>query len=143
MKHYYLALIISILSCFHAKCQETEKNELSEEIVYSSKTVDSISTFIGGNDLLHSWLSDNIKFPEDNLEKYAKTNRLTTYFIVEKDGSISNVKTYSIHEDLKNLVEQSLINMPNWLPATVDNKAVRCQVIIPITFTVNEEGKRK
>lgn len=143
MKHYYLAVLISILSCFHAQCQEPEKNELSEDLIYSSKTVDSISTFIGGNELLHSWLSDNIKFPVDNLEKYSKTNILTTYFIVEKDGSISNVKTYSIHEDLNNIVEQSLITMPKWLPATVDNKPVRCQVIMPITFIVKEKEKRK
>lgn len=133
MKHIFLTVFLTMIY-FCAHCQESK--ETSEDIIYSSKTVDSTATFIGGNDALYDWIAKNIKFPKENLEKYKKVNILTTFFVVEKDGTITNIKTYTVYNDLREIVEQAIKKMPKWLPALVNNKPVRCNVVIPITFEI-------
>jgi protein TonB len=57
--------------------------------IYS--VVETMPRFPGGDDSLHRYLSRAIVYPANLLKKHAG-GTVTVYFVVEKDGSLSNVK---------------------------------------------------
>jgi hypothetical protein len=61
-------------------------------------------------------------------------------FIIEPDGTVSNVCTilaagYRMDEEVIQVIRQS----NNWIPATIDNKPVRCFCKVAIQFSTNEK----
>ena len=70
--------------------------------------------------------------------------RVFITFVVEKDGSITNVKIIrdiggGCGQEAKRVVEM----MPKWIPGKQNGKTVRVQYNLPITFKLNEEDKAK
>jgi TonB family protein len=64
-------------------------------------------------------------------------------FVIEKDGSVSNVKilkgvTPNLDEEAMRVVKK----MPNWSPGTQRSRAVRVQINLPIRFTLTDSGKK-
>lgn len=79
--------------------------------------------------------------------KYAYNNeiygRVTVRFVVEKDGSISDVKvTNGLDEELDRMVLKVIKNMPPWQPAVLNGKPVRVIQMIPIVFEESKKSKR-
>lgn len=91
--------------------------------------------FLGGENALLSYLSNNIKYPaiaqENNIQ-----GRAIVEFIVAKDGSITNVKI------IKSTVDKScdkeavrvVSSMPKWKPASLRGKYIRVRYTVPIMF---------
>jgi hypothetical protein len=136
-------LIIFILSFITISGQSSIDSTSTEDILYSAVIVESVPTFNGGFDSLVSWMERNINFPEEELDNFRKETRVYASFIVEKDGSISTVKTYTIYDKFNQEVEKALIKMPNWIPAFEDNKPVRCRMRIPVNFKIEENKRRR
>ena len=70
--------------------------------------------------------------------------RVFITFVVEKDGSITNVKIIrdiggGCGHEAKRVVEM----MPKWIPGKQNGKPVRVQFNMPIRFEVQEEDKAK
>ncbi|MDO5036605.1 MAG: energy transducer TonB [Porphyromonas sp.] len=89
--------------------------------------------FPGGIDAMYKWLSDNVVYPEIA----AKNNiqgRVIVSFIVEKDGSISNVKIVRGDPSLDQEAKRVVSSMPRWEPGTVDGLPMRTRASIPVTF---------
>ena len=60
-------------------------------------------------------------------------------FIVEKDGSISNVKIIrSIFPSLDAEAERIITAMPKWIPGMQNGENVRVKYTIPISFSLGE-----
>lgn len=85
---------------------------------------------------LMAYLSENIVYPsmaeENNIEA-----KVITQFIVEIDGSISNVeiikkKGWGFDEEAIRVVKA----MPNWKPGKQNGKPVRVLFILPINFKI-------
>ncbi len=56
-------------------------------------------------------------------------------FIVEKTGRTSNAAVIKeAHPTLDDIAIDFIKEMPNWIPATVDGKAVNSKVILPLFF---------
>ena len=90
--------------------------------------------FPGGEKACMKWLSDNIQYPEDCLREKID-GRVIVSFVVERDGSISEVKaTRSPHPSLSKEAERLVKVMPRWSPARQGNKTVRARVMLPVIF---------
>jgi TonB family protein len=85
----------------------------------------------------NTWLSENIVYPAA-----AKSNNIqgTVYvnFIVERDGSVSNIKLLKGAE--KSLDDEAIrvvSMMPNWTPGKQNEHTVRVSYTLPIHFALN------
>ena len=90
--------------------------------------------FPGGEQACKEWLADNVKYPKKCLKKKIE-GRVAVSFIVEKDGSITEVKTIkSPHPLLSKEAERVVKAMPKWKPGQFNNEPVRTRYTLPIVF---------
>lgn len=131
-------LITTILICgaFFSNAQvtssDTSKNETDEDIIFS--VVEKIASFPGGQEKLYAFLSENLIYPRKAIEEGAQ-GRVYVKFVVEKDGSLSNITL--MKKATPELDEEALrvINlMPKWEPAKQRDVPVRSYYILPIVF---------
>ena len=88
--------------------------------------------FPGGMDALYQWIGANYKWPETARSCDAIGNVYVT-FIVEKDGSVSNVKLLrDIGCGHGEAVVEMLQHMPKWKPGKQRGKPVRVQYNLPV-----------
>lgn len=96
--------------------------------------------FIGGNEEMIKFLSENVKYPEDVLQANEKGanihGRVYVNFVVEKDGSISDVEVVrSVHPSLDaESVRVVKLMSGKWTPATERGKPVRSMFTLPFVF---------
>jgi len=64
--------------------------------------------------------------------------RVAVSFIVEKDGSISDVKPIlSVHPLLNKEAVRVVESMPKWTPGKQNGKPVRVRFNVPVMFKLN------
>ena len=64
---------------------------------------------------------------------------VNVHFVVNKDGSISNVRTDSqLHKDLEKEAMRVISMMPNWKPGEQAGKHVSVHYTVPINFVIKE-----
>jgi periplasmic protein TonB len=84
----------------------------------------------GGMGALHEFLANNLRFPGVCTDL---NGRILMKFIVEKDGSLSNIEFLRpICSELKEEVFKVMNAMPKWTPASQDGRLVRCYYKLPI-----------
>ena len=83
---------------------------------------------------MYKWIADHIKYPEECKAKGIQ-GRVTLSFVIEVDGSVTNVKALRSPDDrLSQEAIRVVSAMPKWKPATQMDKPVRCNYRLPITF---------
>ena len=88
----------------------------------------------GGSTGLVKYLADNIRYPETAV-KAGKEGRVLVQFVVEKDGSISNVQVMrSLHPDLDAEAVRVIQGMPKWIPAMENGEPVAVKFMAPVQF---------
>jgi TonB family protein len=100
--------------------------------------VEQIPQFPGGIDAFYQFLGDNIRYPADS-KKAASQGRVIISFVVEKDGSLTNVHTVrgvdsSIDKEAVRVIKLS----PKWSPAIQNGRVVRVGYSVPIAFTLDD-----
>jgi protein TonB len=111
-----------------------------EEILELVRVVAKKAEFIGGNEEMIKFLSENVKYPEDVLQANEKGanihGRVYVKFVVEKDGSISDVEVVrSVHPSLDaESVRVVKLMSGKWTPATEREKPVRSKFTLPFVF---------
>ena len=101
--------------------------------------VDEMPEFIGGIGEMMKWLGHNLQYPKE-AEATDAQGRVIVSFIVEKDGSINEVKVVqSVHEALDNEAVRVVSSMPKWTPGMKDGKPIRCKFTLPVQFTLQED----
>lgn len=99
------------------------------------QVVEQMPEFPGGMKELMGYLSRSIKYPAKARQEN-KMGKSHISFVVEKDGSISDV-TVAKSSGNQELDEESLRvvkSMPKWNPGKQSGKAVRVRFTLPITF---------
>lgn len=88
----------------------------------------------GGMPGLMKYLSDNIRYPE--AAKVAGIQgRVTVMFVVDKDGSITNVETLrGVDAELDKEAIRVISSMPKWIPGMQKGKAVKVRYTVPVMF---------
>ena len=100
------------------------------------EVVEQNPTFPGGTAALMSWLSKNIKYPVIAAENGVK-GRVIVQFVVEKDGSITDVVVVkSVDPSLDKEATRVIKNMPHWIPGRQNGSPVRVRFTVPVTFTL-------
>lgn len=93
--------------------------------------------FPGGSKELMKFIAEKLRYPSECAEKGIE-GRVTLSFIVEKDGSITNIEELrSPDPRLTAEAKRVLSLMPNWTPGKQDGEAVRVKYMIPVTFRKN------
>ncbi len=101
---------------------------------------DNIPEFPGGDKARFNFISKNIQYPQDAILNNLQGSVYVS-FIVEKDGSISEIKILkgiggSCDEEAIRLVK----SMPKWMPAKQDGTPVRFLYNLPIHFSLTDKN---
>ena len=96
--------------------------------------VEEMPSFPGGQGALMSFLSSNIKYPVVAQENGVQ-GRVIVGFVVERDGSISDVKVMrSVDPSLDREAQRVVKAMPKWKPGKQNGSAVRVKYTVPVVF---------
>jgi len=117
--------------------------EHKEEIVVEEKkpepekiftAVEQAPKFPGGDAEMYKWLSNHIRYPEQAAQNNIQ-GRVTVQFVVEKDGSIGEVKVVRGKDpDLDKEAVRVVKSMPKFVPGKMNGQAVRVWFTLPINF---------
>ncbi|MDR2840701.1 MAG: energy transducer TonB [Paludibacter sp.] len=109
-----------------------EKDAPNENGIFSRP--EQMPKFEGGEDALIKFLVDNVKYPNPDI---CVEGRVTARFVVEKDGSISNIEILrSLHPLLDKEAIRVIEMMPKFKPAMQDGEVVRCYFTLPVYFRI-------
>ena len=111
-----------------------EQNESESNKIFNGDDVDQQPSFPGGTNALNTFIASNLKYPVWAQEKGIQ-GRVVVKFIVEKDGSISNVEVdRSVNPGLDNEAMRVVKAMPKWIPGQINGKAVKVECSHPFVF---------
>lgn len=100
-------------------------------------TAETMPSFQGGNvNAFRTWVQTRVRYPETAL-KQRIMGRVVATFIIEKDGSVSNVDILQSPDgSLADEVRRVLAATPSgsWKPGMEQGKAVRVKHTIPVDF---------
>lgn len=97
----------------------------------------------GGMSGLMQYLAKNIKYPV-NAQTKGIQGRVSVQFIVNKDGSISDVKTIRpVDPDLDAEALRVIKAMPKWIPGKQRGKEVRVRYTVPIMFGLQKDAPKQ
>ena len=98
--------------------------------------VEDMPAFPGGMEAMIQFISSNIKYPAD-AKKQKVDGRVLVKFVVEKDGSITEVKVIkAAFSSLDAEAIRVVKAMPKWKPGYQNGQAVRVQFAMPINFSL-------
>ncbi|WP_353133296.1 TonB family protein [Pseudopedobacter sp.] len=101
---------------------------------YNTATVERMPTFPGGLEAWAKFLRKNLNYPplakDNNIQ-----GRVTVSFVVEKDGSVTDVKVLKgigggCDEEAVRVIKKS----PLWQPGEMNGRKVRVSYVIPVMF---------
>lgn len=102
--------------------------------VYTSEGIEKLPQFPSGQEGLMRYLSTHVKYPAAAQEQGIQ-GRVLCSFVVEPDGSISNVEIIKSIPELDAEAIRVISSMPNWIPGTnTQGRYVRVKYTIPIMF---------
>ena len=102
--------------------------------------VEVFPEYPGGTTAMFDFIQTNLKYPESAIESN-KEGRVFIGFVVEKDGSISNVNVLrGVCEELDAEAVKVVKAMPKWTPGMNNGKAVRVQYTLPIVFKLSGDS---
>ena len=112
-----------------------EKPKEEETKVFD--VVEQMPSFPGGPQALMEYLSKNIKYPVI-AEENGVQGRVVVTFLVERDGSITDVKVVkSVDPSLDKEAQRVVKAMPHWIPGKQNGAAVRVKYTVPVTFRLS------
>ena len=135
MKRLILMSLMAICSLTTVLAQKTvvsQKDQKEEPF----NVVEDMPAFPGGMEAMIQFISSNIQYPAD-AQKQKVDGRVLVNFVVEKDGSITEVKVIkpafpSLDAEAIRVVKA----MPKWKPGYQRGQAVRVQFTMPINFSL-------
>jgi len=96
--------------------------------------VEQMPSFPGGPSALMQYLNSNITYPVIAAENGVQ-GRVIIQFVVEKDGSVSDVHVAkSVDPSLDKEAQRVVKSMPKWIPGKQNGSAVRVKYTVPVTF---------
>lgn len=124
-------MMFVLLFSFMTSTAQTKKNDMLFSVV------EVMPQYPGGQIAMMKYIMENMKYPEQAMKKGIQ-GRVAVSFIIEKDGSISNVRPiHSVHTLLDKEAVRVVKSMPKWSPGKQHGKPVRVQLIVPIMFKLN------
>ena len=124
---------MAALCLMTANAQKTVVSQ-SNQNVYDQ--VEQMPEFPGGMPAMIEFLQTNMKYPEDAI-KQKVGGRVMVMFVVETDGSLSNVRVAKkVFPSLDAEAVRVVKNMPKWKPGKEKGRAVRVNFTLPVVFNI-------
>ena len=132
-----LVLLVIVVAPVRANAQDkrgkttqTHKDTTTDDKIY--EVCEQMPIFEGGDAALMKYLTDSVKYPE-LAKKHGVQGRVVIGFIVEKDGSLTDVKVLR-HVDIALDAEALRVvkGMPKWIPGRHNGQRVRVRHLLPI-----------
>lgn len=109
---------------------EPPKHEEEQDKIF--EVVEQQAQFPGGS--VNGWLADHIKYPVVAAEN-GISGRVVVQFVVERDGSVSQVRVVrGVDPSLDKEAQRVISSMPKWIPGKQNGQAVRSRFTVPVTF---------
>jgi TonB family protein len=140
--------IISIFSILFFACKQNgdqaiDTFSIAEEAASFPENLASCETyadFVGGQFALNEFLKNNITYPESAINVGVE-GVVFVRFVVEKDGSITNVSIIrGLQSDIDKECVKAIEKMPRWTPGKQSNIPVRMQYSLPIRFSLSTDS---
>ena len=97
-------------------------------------TAEEMPSFPGGEKALMQYIKDNTYYPEEMCEGAAQ-GRVMVGFVINEDGSISDVKVLrSLTPECDEVAVKIVKGMPKWNPGKQNGKAVKTKYTVPVSF---------
>ena len=133
MKKLLLMSVMAVFCFITANAQKTVVSQKNQKVY---DYVDQMPEYPGGMPALIEFLQTNVKYPAD-AEKQKVEGRVLVPFVVETDGSVTDVKLAkkafpSLDAEGMRVVKA----MPKWTPGKHEGKLVRVQYTLPINFSL-------
>lgn len=136
---FVIAPVVAVLfvgvgfkACNGFSSPEPQKHEVKETKVFTA--VEQMPMFPGGDAALMEYLSSNIHYPAEAAKKGIQ-GRIVVGFIVERDGSLSDVHVFrSVDPALDREAIRVIKSMPKWQPGKQNGNTVRVKYQVPVLF---------
>jgi periplasmic protein TonB len=100
-------------------------------------TCEVMPVYPGGEAAFYAFLEGSLKYPKEARKEWIE-GKVWVTFVLEKDGSISNVRVArGVHPLLDGEAVRVVSSMEDWTPGYLLGKPVRVQYNLPITFSMN------
>jgi protein TonB len=107
--------------------------EVTGEVI---ELVDIDAEYIGGYIEMMRFIQINLHYPQESIEM-GDQGKVYVNFVVEKDGSISNVNIErGVSDAIDREAERIIRSMPKWKPGEMSYGKVRSRVRLPINFVL-------
>jgi protein TonB len=128
---------------------EATEETVIEEVIFApiveEEKIDEIfliveeqPTPIGGYSAFNKYVAESLRYPRSAL-RLGITGRVFVKFVVEKDGSITDVEVIKgIGAGCNEEAVRVVSNAPKWKPGRQRGRAVRVRQILPIAFLIKE-----
>ncbi|MGK7390792.1 MAG: energy transducer TonB [Candidatus Cyclobacteriaceae bacterium M2_1C_046] len=126
--------------------EEQEEDEMMEEEKPADEgeifqIVDNPATPKGGYETFYQYINENLKYPKTARNKGIE-GVVYVQFVVNKDGSISDIKVVrNVETDLDAEAVRLIQGAENWNPPTQKGTPVRQRIILPVKFSLNVNNK--
>jgi len=133
MMKAFLLIVFATLFSLSLYAQGAKTASLTDEDKIYTTPVEVMPQYRDGDESLYFRLEHIRYIFEDRMKNIQ--GKVLVMFVVEKDGSISNVKmVHGLTEKQDNEVIRVVTNLRHWKPGMQDGKPVRVQMAIPIDF---------
>ena len=131
MKKLILILLMAECCLMTAHAQKTVVSQTNQKVF---DTVEQMPEYPGGMQAMIAFLQTNMKYPEDAAKQKVE-GRVMVQFIVETDGSISDVHVAKqVFPSLDAEAIRVVQAMPKWTPGKEKGNVVRVKYNLPIVF---------
>ncbi|MBR5911171.1 MAG: M56 family metallopeptidase [Bacteroidales bacterium] len=125
------------------KKTEANKPEMKPNADGVYQIVEEMPSFPGGDQKLMEYIANNINYPQEARDKGIE-GRVFIRMVIEKDGSVSNVKLLrGIGGGCDEEAERVIKSMPKWKPGMMKGEPVPVSYQIPINFKLAEKQPKK
>lgn len=138
--------IVAMTACSDGKIQRTVSDNAKQwrtAVIKPTADPDSSKifgaaeekpSFPGGEKALMQYIKDNTYYPEEMCEGAAQ-GRVMVGFVINEDGSISDVKVLrSLTPECDEVAVKIVKGMPKWNPGKQNGKAVKTKYTVPVSF---------
>ena len=136
-KKTIILALISMFVMFASNISAETSMSNDKEMPTPEKAYDVVEVmpnFPGGITKLMDFQKSNVAYPKIAMKKGIQ-GRVLVKFIVEKDGSITNVQAVKrVNPTLDNEAIRVVKMMPKWTPGKIKGEAVRVKFNVPIEF---------
>lgn len=126
MKNIYIAIISALMLAF-----STSVFAEGESLTVQAN---QHAYFPGGQPALATWLSENLKYPQECIDKKIEGEVIVS-FIVERDGTITGIRLEQAVDPKLDAEAKRVVGvMPNWVAAEMNGAKARSRMMLPINF---------